>query len=144
MALVNAEKLERYASLGEADRKLAEDLLYNRGPDPVTPFAAQFREARAARPKVAELPLDERLARYVVEGTRDGLLPDLDSALASLTPLEVINGPLMRGMDEVGRLFGAPPPPYGARCCWPPSRGTCTTLGRTWSKLFSPTTASKW
>ncbi len=107
MALVNAEKLERYATLGEADRKLAEDLLYNRGLDPVTPFAAQFREARPARPKVAELPLDERLARYVVEGTRDGLTADIELALANRTPLEVINGPLMRGMDEVGRLFGA-------------------------------------
>ncbi|MGO9832247.1 MAG: methionine synthase [Myxococcaceae bacterium] len=107
MALVNAEKLERYASLSETDRKLAEDLLYNRGVDPVTPFAAQFREARAARPKVAELPLDERLARYVVEGTRDGLVPDLELALATRSPLEVINGPLMKGMDEVGRLFGA-------------------------------------
>ncbi len=107
MALVNAEKLERYATLGEADRKLAEDLLYNRGVDPVTPFAAQFREARPARPKVAELPLDERLARYVVEGTRDGLLPDLELALGTRSPLDVINGPLMKGMDEVGRLFGA-------------------------------------
>ena len=107
MALVNAEKLERYASLPEEERKLAEDLLYNRGPDPVTPFAAHFREARPPRQKTAELPLDERLAQRVVEGTRDGLLPDLDLALATRTPLEVINGPLMRGMDEVGRLFAA-------------------------------------
>jgi 5-methyltetrahydrofolate--homocysteine methyltransferase len=107
MALVNAEKLERYASLPEVERKLAEDLLYNRGQDPITPFAAHFREARPPRPKASELPLDERLARYVVEGTRDGLLPDLELALATRTPLQVINGPLMRGMDEVGRLFGA-------------------------------------
>jgi 5-methyltetrahydrofolate--homocysteine methyltransferase len=107
MALVNAEKLERYATLPELDRKLAEDLLYNRGPDPVTPFAAQFREARPPRKKVAELPLEERLARYVVEGTRDGLYVDIEAALATQTPLQVINGPLMKGMDEVGRLFGA-------------------------------------
>ncbi len=107
MALVNAEKLERYATLADVDRKLAEDLLYNRGPDPVTPFAAQFREARPPRKKVAELPLEERLARYVVEGTRDGLVVDIEAALATQTPLQVINGPLMKGMDEVGRLFGA-------------------------------------
>jgi len=107
VALVNAEKLERYASLPEEERTLAEDLLYHRLPDPVTPFAAHFREARPPRQKVAELPLDERLAERVVEGTREGLLPDLDLALATRTPLEVINGPLMRGMDEVGRLFAA-------------------------------------
>ncbi|HMK73396.1 MAG TPA: methionine synthase, partial [Myxococcaceae bacterium] len=107
VALVNAEKLERYASLPEEERRLSEDLLYNRGTDPVTPFAAQFREARPPRKTTAELPLDERLAQRVVEGTRDGLLPDLDLALSTRTPLEVINGPLMRGMDEVGRLFAA-------------------------------------
>src|SRR5206468_4820167 len=57
-------------------------------------------------PLRSELPLDERLARYIVEGSRDGLFDDLGEKLAQGTPpLEIINGPLMRGMDEVGRLF---------------------------------------
>jgi 5-methyltetrahydrofolate--homocysteine methyltransferase len=51
------------------------------------------------------LTLDERLARYIVEGSRDGLLEDLDVKLREAAPLDIINGPLMRGMDEVGRLF---------------------------------------
>jgi 5-methyltetrahydrofolate--homocysteine methyltransferase len=107
MALVNSEKLERYPSLPEEERRLSEDLIFNRGPDPITPFAAHFRERKAAPARPTEsLPLDERLQRYVIEGSRDGLLPDLDQALKGRKPLEIINGPLMAGMDEVGRLFG--------------------------------------
>jgi 5-methyltetrahydrofolate--homocysteine methyltransferase len=49
--------------------------------------------------------LDERLARYIVEGSRDGLVDDLNEALKTRAPLAIINGPLMAGMDEVGRLF---------------------------------------
>jgi len=106
MALVNSEKLERYASLAPAERELAENLLFNRGADPITPFAAQFRERKPPQAKVQDLPLPERLRRYVIEGSRDGLLADLDAALKTSKPLEIINGPLMAGMDEVGRLFG--------------------------------------
>ena len=47
-----------------------------------------------------------RLARYIVEGTKDGLIPDLDLKLQEgAKPLDIINGPLMDGMTEVGRLF---------------------------------------
>jgi 5-methyltetrahydrofolate--homocysteine methyltransferase len=105
MALVNAEKLERYPTLAEQDRTLSEDLLFNRGPDPITPFAAHFRDKKPQKAEKSSLPLEERLARYIIEGTRDGLNEDLGLALQKYKPLEIINGPLMRGMDEVGRLF---------------------------------------
>ncbi len=107
MALVNSEKLERYAQISEVEKKLCEDLLYDRGGDPTTPFAAHFREKKpAARAPASNLTLDERLMRYVVEGSKDGLVADLDQKLETTKPLDVINGPLMKGMDEVGRLFG--------------------------------------
>ena len=105
-AIVNTERLERYPSIPEEERRLAEDLVYSRGADPVAAFAAYFREKKKAPVAArADLPLDARLARYIVEGSRDGLVEDLDAKLAEATPLEIINGPLMRGMDEVGRLF---------------------------------------
>jgi 5-methyltetrahydrofolate--homocysteine methyltransferase len=104
-AIINTERLERYPSIPEEERTLAEDLLYNRGRDPVAAFAAHFRERRKAPATRETLPLDERLARYIVEGSRDGLLEDLDLKLRDTRPLDIINGPLMRGMDEVGRLF---------------------------------------
>ncbi len=53
------------------------------------------------------MPLDDRLARYILEGSKDGLFEDLDEALTTRGALEIINGPLMKGMDEVGRLFNA-------------------------------------
>jgi 5-methyltetrahydrofolate--homocysteine methyltransferase len=129
LAIVNSEKLERFASLPEQERKLAENLLFNTPPAGVdapadwrdqTPqqkaeinqfhiaaITEHFRAAGArVKTSVADLPLDQRLARYIVEGTRDGLVEDLDRKRAEGTgPLEIINGPLMDGMNEVGRLF---------------------------------------
>jgi 5-methyltetrahydrofolate--homocysteine methyltransferase len=104
-AIVNTERLERYPSIPEEERRLAEDLIYVRGDDPVAAFAAYFREKRKAPPPAETLSLDERLARYIVEGSRDGLIDDLNAKLREAAPLEIVNGPLMRGMDEVGRLF---------------------------------------
>src|SRR5207247_9956798 len=105
-AIVNSEKLERYASIPEEERRLAEDLIYWRGDDPVAAFAAHFR-GKTNKPRVegARLPLDERLARYIVEGSKDGLIEDLDRKLEEAGALAIINGPLMKGMEEVGRLF---------------------------------------
>ncbi|MUT67326.1 methionine synthase [Paenibacillus sp. NEAU-GSW1] len=105
-AIVNTEKLERYASIPEDERKLAEDLIYNTNDDTLAAFVAAFREKKVVKKeKISNLTLEERLASYVVEGTKEGLIPDLDEALNKYSPLEVINGPLMRGMEEVGRLF---------------------------------------
>jgi 5-methyltetrahydrofolate--homocysteine methyltransferase len=104
-AIVNTERLQRYPSIPEEERRLAEDLIYWRGDDPVAAFAAYFRERRTMAPAAATLSLDERLARYIVEGSRDGLIDDLNAKLQEAAPLDIVNGPLMRGMDEVGRLF---------------------------------------
>ena len=107
LAIVNTEKLERYASIAEEEKRLANDLIYWRGADPVAAFAAHFRQKKesAIEDTRADLPLDERLARYIIEGSKDGLIDDLNTALNEQAPLDIINGPLMAGMDEVGRLF---------------------------------------
>ena len=129
LAIVNTEKLERFASLPPVERKLAENLLFNSpvNDEPedwreqtkqqkaalnkihIDAIAAHFRGA-VKKEKVSAklLPLDERLAAYIIEGTKDGLIADLDLKRAEgVTPLEIVNGPLMKGMDEVGRLFNA-------------------------------------
>jgi 5-methyltetrahydrofolate--homocysteine methyltransferase len=135
LAIVNAERLERFASIPATERRLAEDLLFNVPPadaadeslrEAPEDWRLQTREQKMAinqfhiaaitdhfrkagpkvKKKIAELPLDERLASYIIEGTRDGLLPDLERKLKEGTgPLDIINGPLMAGMTEVGRLF---------------------------------------
>jgi 5-methyltetrahydrofolate--homocysteine methyltransferase len=105
-AIVNSEKLERYASIPEEERRLAEDLIYGRGEDPVGAFADHFRGmTKAPKAAGAQLSLDERLARYIVEGSKEGLIEDLDRKLDASGALDIVNGPLMKGMEEVGRLF---------------------------------------
>ncbi len=108
LAIVNSEKLERYASIPEEERRLSEDLLWWRGDDPIAAFTAHFRarSPKAALVERSDLTLDERLGRYILEGTKEGLYVDLDEALRTSKPLAIVNGPLMAGMDEVGRLFG--------------------------------------
>jgi len=140
LAIVNAEKLERFASIPEEERRLAEALLFNTPPAGVAPdhpqsallesvpddWREQTREQKIAvnqfhiaaisdhfrgatkkeKKRAADLPLDERLANYIIEGTKDGLIPDLDRKLQEgAAPLDIVNGPLMAGMSEVGRLF---------------------------------------
>ena len=109
LAIVNSEKLERYVSIPEEERRLAENLLWWRGEDPIAAFAAYFRskKSKPSREERKSLPLDQRLALHILEGSKDGLVEDLDEALKERAPLEIINGPLMKGMDEVGRLFNA-------------------------------------
>jgi 5-methyltetrahydrofolate--homocysteine methyltransferase len=106
-ALVNSEKLERYSEIPAAERTLAEDLIWWRGDDPIAAFAAHFRDRKTTETVEdwRSLPLDERLARYILVGSKEGLYADLDEALQGRAPLAIINGPLMAGMDEVGRLF---------------------------------------
>ncbi|HTM47199.1 MAG TPA: methionine synthase [Bryobacteraceae bacterium] len=129
LAIVNAQKLERFASIPAEERRLAEALLFNTPPESIaapedwrrqTPeqkvainqfhiaaIAGHFRGATGrTKQKASDLPLDQRLANYIIEGTRDGLIPDLDRKRAEgAAPLDIINGPLMAGMSEVGRLF---------------------------------------
>ena len=142
LAIVNTEKLERFASIPEHERRLAENLLFSHPPPEISadhPRAAllrnvpadwreQSKEQRAAvnqfhiaaitehfrtakkkeKTRAADLPLDQRLASYIIEGTRDGLIDDLDRKRAEgVAPLDIVNGPLMAGMAEVGRLFNA-------------------------------------
>ncbi|MBU6145827.1 MAG: methionine synthase [Paenibacillaceae bacterium] len=106
-AIVNTEKCERYASIPEHERALAERLLFETSDETLAQFTAHFREVTRA-PKVAAtaLPLEDRLAACVIEGTKEGLVADLSEALTHYAPLDIINGPLMRGMDRVGQLFG--------------------------------------
>lgn len=110
-ALVNAEKLKRYASISEEERLLAEDVLFGTNDETISRFAAYYR-GKSEKPtepayERQTLSVSERLTGYVVEGSKDGLLPDLKEALDTANPLDIINGPLMSGMDEVGRLFNA-------------------------------------
>jgi len=109
MAIVNSQIIKRYASIPQYERELAENLIWWRGSDPIGSFADHFRgrKAELTEDARAALPLDERISSCVIEGTKEGLIDDLDEALIDRTPMEIINGPLLDGMGEVGRLFAS-------------------------------------
>ena len=115
-ALVNSQRLARFADIPAEERRLAESLIFLELGDvaasekAVTEFTEYFRDqdSRVVSIPRAELPLEDRLARSVVEGSKEGLAEDLAKALEdSRWPqaMDIINGPLMVGMAEVGRLF---------------------------------------
>ncbi|MCH7666760.1 MAG: homocysteine S-methyltransferase family protein, partial [Acidobacteria bacterium] len=115
-AIVNTQRLARYAEIVEEERGLADALIYLEpgdtaaGDKAVAEFAAHFRgrESAIVRQPRTDMPLDERLSRAVIEGSKEGLEADINEALADdrwETPLQIVNGPLMKGMAEVGRLF---------------------------------------
>ncbi|MCH5585430.1 methionine synthase [Shimazuella sp. AN120528] len=109
-AIVNSERLERYASIPDEERQLAKKLLFGTNKtnyeEVLATFTEFYREKKIEKKQSAKtLTLEQRLANYVVEGSKDGLIADLDLALQKDSPLDIINGPLMAGMDEVGRLF---------------------------------------
>lgn len=109
MAIVNSERMMRYASIPQEERGLSEDLVWWRGSAPIADFAAHFRERKVERATGRDMsvPVEQRVASNVIEGSKEGLFKDLDILLAANAPLDIVNGPLMAGMDEVGRLFGA-------------------------------------
>ncbi|MDG1454872.1 MAG: methionine synthase, partial [Planctomycetota bacterium] len=109
MAIVNSERMERYASIPENERALSENLIWQRTADPIAEFTEFYRGKKIAaegQSPLLELPIPERLSQNIIEGTKEGLEDALAIALETYdSPLAIINGPLMNGMAEVGRLF---------------------------------------
>lgn len=106
-AIVNTEKLERFASIPKEEVEMAEKLLFETTSKTLAAFTEYYRDKKKEKKNIMpEMTLEERLAYYIIEGTKEGLIPDLEEALSVFpSPLDIINGPLMDGMAEVGRLF---------------------------------------
>src|SRR6201997_4950705 len=96
----------------EEEVRVAEDLIFDRrreGYDPLQAYIALF-ENRSAEKSVARgrpETLEDRLAQRIVDGDRQGLEADLDLAMETYKPLDIINNILLDGMKTVGELFGA-------------------------------------
>jgi 5-methyltetrahydrofolate--homocysteine methyltransferase len=115
-AIVHASKILPMSKIPEEQRQVALDMVYDRrrpGYDPLQRFIELFEgvdaaSARASRAEeLAALPLDERLKRRIIDGERNGLDSDLDSALEERSALAIINDILLDGMKTVGELFGS-------------------------------------
>ena len=109
LAIVNIEKLKRYSQIPAEEIKLADDLLLARVPDAAAAFAAYFREKKKTagpeRAQAASSP-EDRLYRMIMDGIKAGAQEAVKELLTGgMEPLAVINGPVLKAMGEVGKLF---------------------------------------
>ena len=114
MGIVNAGQLEVYAEVDPTLLERVEDVLFNRRPDATDRLVAHAETVRdAVKEQKVDLgwrdaPVAERLTHALVKGIGDFILEDVEEArLAFERPLQVIEGPLMDGMNVVGDLFAA-------------------------------------
>jgi len=114
MGIVNAGQLPVYADIPTDVVVAVEDVLFNRRPDAterLTALAERFKGATATEKSDAawrNLPVTDRLKHALVEGILDHIAADVEEARQrAARPIEVIEGPLMDGMNVVGDLFGA-------------------------------------
>ncbi len=114
MGIVNAGQLEVYEEIPKELLEKVEDVILNRRPD-ATERLIEFAETIKKKGKVEEkkdewrtLPVEERLKHALIKGIVDYINEDVEEArLKYSQPLEIIEGPLMAGMNVVGDLFGA-------------------------------------
>ena len=116
MGIVNAGQLAVYQDIPDDLRERVEDVILNRRPDAtdrLLEIADQFKGDGAGARKEQDLawrdsPVGERLTHALVRGINEYIIDDTEEArLLVERPLDVIEGPLMDGMNVVGDLFGA-------------------------------------
>ena len=116
MGIVNAGQLVVYDEINPVLRNLCEDVILNRNNDDnqATEKLIQFAETVRAKGKVQERdeawrnnPVEERLKHALINGITEYIDADTEEARQNYPrPLDVIEGPLMDGMNIVGDLFG--------------------------------------
>ena len=119
MGIVNAGALVVYDEVDEKLRERIEDVVLNRRPDAADrllevagEYAGSGEKAEVAAAEWRSLPVGERITHALVKGIDEFAESDteelrLEIAARGGRPLEVIEGPLMDGMNVVGDLFGA-------------------------------------
>ena len=115
MAIVNAGALPVYDDVPADLLEAVEDVLFNRRPDAtdrLTALAEQYagatREQVVINQEWRSEPVEDRLRYALVQGITEHIEDDTEEARSQRArALEVIEGPLMDGMNEVGDLFGA-------------------------------------
>ncbi|MBN1428942.1 MAG: methionine synthase, partial [Anaerolineae bacterium] len=114
MAIVNAGQLAIYQELDKELLERVEDVLFNRRPD-ATERLVEFAETVKGESKEKKVdlawrsdPVEQRLTHALVRGINDYIIEDTEEARQKASQaLDVIEGPLMAGMNQVGDLFGA-------------------------------------
>ncbi len=111
-AIVHVSKIRPLHLIAPEEVKIAEDLIFDRrsdGYDPLKSLLETFadRKLADATKKQRADTVEGRLKDRIVDGDRKGLTDELDEALKTLSPIDIINNVLLSGMKVVGDLFGA-------------------------------------
>jgi 5-methyltetrahydrofolate--homocysteine methyltransferase len=113
MAIVNPAHIKPYAEISEAERKLADDLVFNRRPDALQKFIEAFdgasekdTSAQKEDPTAGMTP-EAKVHWMIVHRKKDGIEAALDAAGVREHPVRVLNEVLLPAMKEVGDKFGA-------------------------------------
>ena len=116
-AIVHASKILPKNRIPQEQWDAALDLIYDRrreGFDPLTHFIGLFPDDKTVTGTVSSsasayegLSIEEKLKRHIIDGEKRDLTADLDEAMKSYTPLQIINDILLAGMKVVGDLFGS-------------------------------------
>src|SRR5471032_1128413 len=114
MGIVNAGQLGVYAEIEPRLKEHAEDVIFNRRPD-ATERMVEFANSvkSAGRERTEDLAwrsgtVEERIIHALVNGIATHAVEDAEEARKKFAyPIEVIEGPLMDGMNVVGDLFGS-------------------------------------
>jgi 5-methyltetrahydrofolate--homocysteine methyltransferase len=115
MAIVNAGQLAVYEEIPKDLLELVEDVLLNRRPDSTERLLAYAETVKGEKGKTQvrddgwrQGSVEERLSHALVKGIADFVEADVEEARQKYAkPLDVIEGPLMDGMNVVGDLFGS-------------------------------------
>jgi 5-methyltetrahydrofolate--homocysteine methyltransferase len=115
LGIVNAGQLAIYEQIEPELRERVEDVVLNRRPDGterLLEIAARYKGEGGAKRQAdlewRKLPVAKRLEHALVQGIDDFVIVDTEEARLSFErPLQVIEGPLMDGMNVVGDLFGS-------------------------------------
>ena len=114
MGIVNSAQLEIYENIDKELLDRVEDLIFNRNPNTTENLITYSATLTGTKENVSSieqwrsLPVDERLKYSLIKGIVDFIDEDTNEARLCLPhAINVIEGPLMAGMDEVGDLFGS-------------------------------------
>ena len=100
------QNLKRFNALSDEEINLSNELIFNNSKEALDKFVEYFRSTPVNKTIKENIPWDKFLKESVINGSKNKLEPNLDKGLIKIAPLDIINGPLMNGMDVVSDLFG--------------------------------------
>ncbi len=111
-ALVHAKEIAPYAEVDAQARERCDDLVFNRRADALARLIEHFQSTGVRTPGEVEkpdesAPIELRIHQAILHRRKDGIEKNIDEALRSRTPVEVLNEILLPAMKEVGDRFGA-------------------------------------